>query len=78
MSRVLLKKGSYVKETVTRSIRTDIQTTHTEVLIPEYPIRASAFQASAYDMRGPIYMCHKMARKVIKTVGVTMLKNTGK
>ena len=27
---------------------------HTEVLIPEYPIRASAFQASACDMSGPI------------------------
>ena len=33
---------------------TDTQThRHTEVLIPEYPIRASAFQASACDMSGP-------------------------
>ena len=29
---------------------------HTEVLIPEYPIRASAFQASACDMSGPIVL----------------------
>ena len=28
--------------------------TQTEVLIPEYPIKASAFQASACDMSGPI------------------------
>ena len=27
---------------------------HTEVLIPEYPIKASVFQASACDMSGPI------------------------
>ncbi len=29
--------------------------TQTEVLITEYPIRASAFQASACDMSGPIW-----------------------
>ena len=29
---------------------------HTEVLNPEYHIRASAFQASACDMSGPIIM----------------------
>ena len=28
--------------------------THIEVLITEYPIRASAFQASACDLSGPI------------------------
>ena len=31
---------------------------HTEVLIPEDPIRASAFQASACDMSGPI-ICNR-------------------
>ena len=38
------------KKTVTCKTRTDRQT---EVLITEYPMRASAFQASACDMSGP-------------------------
>merc|ERR1711923_63221 len=44
------KLGSWVKKTVTCKTRTDRQT---EVLITEYPMRASAFQASACDMSGP-------------------------
>ena len=42
-------------KTLTSRGRTDTHTdTHTEVLITEYPIKASAFQASACDMSGPI------------------------
>ena len=43
-------------KTLTSRGRTDTHThRHTEVSITEYPIKASAFQASACDMSGPIY-----------------------
>ena len=42
---------------------------HTEVLTNEYPIRASAFQASACDLSGPI---NNVSKRVMKYTHYTL------
>ena len=50
--------------------------THTEVLITEYPIRASAFQASACDLSGPIYLFSSNTGAEIMITSVYMCRQT--
>ena len=51
---VLCQKIRFLGKKKTWPVAGEHTDRHTEVLIPEYPIKASAFQASAYDMSGPI------------------------
>ena len=67
------KKQVRSSKTVTCGLRTDRQT---QVLTTEYPIRASAFQASACDLSGPIYLFSSNTGAEIMITSVYMCRQT--